>query len=108
MDSPYKPGPLGCTAVVIAYLAGVVLSGWVLVVLWGWFVLPVFRVAAPSIAQACGLGLFLRFMVQNYYSYDRSKTYTGQDVAVAVLMMVVYPLVVLGIGWFIYQFSGGG
>ena len=49
---------------VVAIVVGAVMNGYVLSVLWGWFVVPVFSVPPLSIATAIGLSLAIGMLVK--------------------------------------------
>ena len=74
-------------------------KGYVLTVLWGWFVVPTFGLPALALVPAMGLSLVVSFLTYQHNATTQSKG-TGEATAHAALM----PLFVLGIGWAVHQF----
>jgi uncharacterized membrane protein SpoIIM required for sporulation len=96
------------TAAAAGVLALMVLSsmwkGYVLTVLWAWFLVPVFGLPALAIAPAIGLALVVSFLT---YQSDASKEPEGEfseRMAKAVAHALLMPAFVLGIGWVVRQF----
>lgn len=78
------PIVVAVTAVVFFPLA--ILRGFVLMMLWGWYVVPLFHLPSLTIAYAYGLGLLASYAIP---SGDRKPSWG----------MVVYPVLVLLFGW---------
>lgn len=71
--------------------------GWVLHVLWGWFVTPTFAVPLLTIPQALGLAVILRMFT---YTAGGAESDQGRDVWLRPLVVgYVYPAVALLFGW---------
>jgi len=88
---------------IVAYVAAsITFEGYVAVTLWTWFVTSAFNIAAPSIAQACGLILAFQFIM---YRFLRSGIGHG---ALAAALFVARPFWLgaffLLIGWIITLF----
>jgi len=87
----------------LATVAGIAWAGYVLTVLWGWFVVPLFGL--PELTIPAGLGLSL---VVGYMTKDGQQMKTGEDFGVAVfkalLGLLLKPAVALGVGWVIRGF----
>lgn len=95
-------------ALIIAWLAtmvvGAVMSGWVLSVMWGWFVVP-FGVPPIGIAWAIGISLVVGYMT--YQSDAVVKTDDEdrvQTVVNLVALAVLRPLLALAIGAIVHAF----
>lgn len=94
----------------IVGVASAALMGWVLVVLWSWFVIPVFGLPALHMAYAVGLMLLVRYMtivpdgdkIAEYKKLDVEER--TERLMVNGALAVAFPLFVLGIGWIIHQF----
>lgn len=92
----------------VGVLALLVLSsmwkGYVLTVLWAWFVVPTFGLPALAIAPAIGLAMVVSFLT---HQRDASKEPEGDfsaRMAKSVAHALVMPALVLGIGWVVHQF----
>lgn len=48
---------LGCLAVVLSLPLIILLRGFVMSILWGWFVTPVFGISSPGLAACLGLSI---------------------------------------------------
>lgn len=63
-----------------AFIASIVFSGYVLSVLWGWFVMPMFFVAALNIPSAIGVMMVARYVTKqlSYAQYVECKNEEAQ------------------------------
>lgn len=78
--------------------------GYVLTVLWEWFVVPTFGLHPLAIAPAIGLSLVVSYLT---HQSDAAKTPDGDfadRMARACAYAFLLPLVVLGIGWVVQKF----
>lgn len=82
---------------------GAMVAGYVLHVLWGWFVAPLFGVPVITIAQALGLMLVVRSFVGLKYTPQTDKPYSTL-LAEATLRPLVVGAVVLGVGMVVKGF----
>ena len=88
--------------IVVAALVGAIIGGYVLSVMWGWFVVPLFNLPPLSIPYAIGINLIVSFLTQpNYKSSDKEKP---SKVIAEMLMACFAPLMYLGMGWIVLQF----
>jgi hypothetical protein len=71
-------------------------SGYVLSILWSWFMVTTFGLPELSIPQAIGLSLIL--------GYFHRATTKEQDPAAALAVVLVSPLIFLMIGWVVKGF----
>jgi hypothetical protein len=78
---------------------GSVLRGLTISVLWGWFIVPTFNIAALSIPVAIGVGLIL-----SYITHQEIKTDGDKKVADIIIRTILNPLVVIGFGWIVKLF----
>lgn len=73
---------LGLASSIIGWLY----SGFVLSVLWGWFVVPVFHLPALTIPVAIGLGLIVGLLTQKIPTDEELK-------ASSIINVFLYPLI---------------
>lgn len=73
------------------------LQGFVLKVLWAWFVVPTFGLNGLSLAAALGLSMMTSYLTHQYHKDDRS---IGEQVLYSILECVI----ALVIGWVIHLF----
>jgi hypothetical protein len=89
--------------VVIVVVLGpplILLNGWAVQTLWGWFVVPVFKVPALSLLQAAGLAVVIGYMTTEV---DTKKSEDKSGAAIIVSVFLRAPLAVLT-GWVITWF----
>jgi len=94
---------------VVAFVAIIafrsVWSGYVLSVLWGWFIAPMFHLPQLSVVAAIGLMVIVSYLT---WHVDMDKPPTkdswgdkfGKDICVAVMK----PLFMLSFGWVVHFF----
>lgn len=99
----------GCFGMFIAFVVILVLStvlgGWVMSILWAWFVVPTLGLPAISIVEAIGLTMAIRVLVNGYGSTSNKK-YDDLSDLIANMVTVLFgmPLMLLGIGYIIHLF----
>ena len=93
---------------VIGLLGLMVLSsmwkGYVLTVLWAWFVVPTFGLPALAVAPAIGLSLLVSFLTHQGDAIKEPEGSSLERTSKAVSLALVMPALVLGIGWVVRQF----
>lgn len=104
MKSKNADGLIGCLAGIIALILIpliAILQGWVLTVLWGWFIIPTFRAPELSIAVAIGLTLVIgMFKGINIKNAEKSS----DDRLTEAIATVLMPFVFLFLGWIVQLF----
>jgi hypothetical protein len=65
---------LSALGVFIAVVVLIPISGLVVQILWGWFIVPVFAVKALTIAQAIGLSIVTHFLTYQSVHVEDTKT----------------------------------
>lgn len=98
---------VGCTALLIAMPISAVLRGWVLSVIWGWFVVGQFHVAPIRIPFAIGLSIIVSLFsgtgdIAANQKADSGKS-VGDIVSKAIGRMLAAPLFALGFAWFVQR-----
>lgn len=78
----------------------VILNGWVLSIIWGWFIVPVFAVSPLGTAQALGVTIAAR-LVTNTDKYVKKEPL---GVPEAVFISIATPFMALGFSWIVLQF----
>lgn len=78
-------------------------NGYVLTILWAWFVVPTFHLPQLAIAPAIGISMIVKYLTHqnDFEKGDRE----WEDQVVRVLFYAAfYPLMVLGFGWIVHSF----
>lgn len=81
-----------------------ILNGWVLSILWGWFISPVFGIPVITVGQAIGLAMVVSYLTYQHVDSNtrkNDKTEFYVNIMVAVLLR---PLITLGIGYIVHLF----
>lgn len=86
----------------ISTVLSVLESGYVLSVLWGWFIVPFFHLPTLPLVYAMGIAIIIDFALfrMSTHKDDRDKKQQIIDVVIALIM----PFWFLLIGWIIYLF----
>lgn len=88
-----------CGVPVVMTLA-YIYSGWVFVMLWGWFVVPAFGLKPLTIPLAVGLSCIVTLLAPHIDDYQRRKETSG----FAALTPLLRPLILLVVGWIVQHF----
>jgi hypothetical protein len=82
-------------------VASSVFRGWILTLLWAWFVVPQFHLSQLTIPIAIGLALILGYLTQpNIGTKEPEKT----SWAATFLASFIGPIITLGVGWIVHLF----
>lgn len=76
------------------------LRGWIVHLLWLWFVVPVFSVPLLTIGQSIGLSMLINFLTYHQLESQASKESNWEP----FLTVLFYQFFVLGFGWLIHLF----
>jgi hypothetical protein len=81
-------------------------SGYVLSVLWAWFLVPAFHVTSINIALAIGVSIVIRMLTfQVNQERDEKKERSKTELWTQTLVWsFLYPLLALGMGAIVHQF----
>ena len=81
----------------------VVWRGYAFSVLWGWFIIPYFGVAALSIPVAIGLTMVVSFLTYQFiHTVDERST--SEKVTEGVVLGFLHPAFALLFGWIVTYF----
>ncbi|QKJ94801.1 MAG: hypothetical protein HND39_00100 [Ignavibacteriota bacterium] len=84
---------------VIAYLS--IANGYVLSVLWGWYVVPTFDLPTLDLVQAIGISIVLGLLTAKPGSNDGGK----ERSLLSDLAPFLNPWIALLLGWIVLQFA---
>ena len=79
-------------------------QGYVVSVLWGWFIVPVFGVPALSIVPAIGIALVVTYLTHQIQDNEAGKHGVGKQVLDGTVRAVVKSTVALVLGWSVHLF----
>lgn len=93
------------TTIVVLLVLGPVWSGYILSVLWAWFIVPTFHLPFISIPLSIGIGVVVRILVWQIPDQKDSK---GSDTTKVLLRSMgwtfLYPLFVLFFAYIVHLF----
>lgn len=99
---------VGCILLLITLPFGAIWSGFVLSVLWGWFVVPTFEGApALGIPAAIGIAAVVRYLTNDtrWREEDRDDgNLRTERIIRSISMMVTVPLLTLIFGYVVHLF----
>jgi len=107
MKEEDKINLLACSFVLLVLLIVTplvaILQGWVLTVLWSWFIVPTFGLPELSIAVAIGLSLIVS-MFRGYNNTTKNENLEKSEQVGKVIVLLFGPLFVLFLGWIVHLF----
>lgn len=80
-----------------------ILNGWVLSILWKWFMVPTLGLPDISLASAIGIALVISYLTYQPVDCEPKERETGEKV-VYLGMLVLRPFFVLFFGWIVHLF----
>ena len=89
-------GSVGLFSLILSF--SVLVNGWALWLLWGWFMVPLLSLPSLTYFQSVGVGLVVSYAT---YTYVPSKE---EDKENFFLVVIVRPLVAVLLGFVIKQF----
>lgn len=94
---------LTTAAVAAVLIVSSLWRGYVLHVLWGWFMVPIFGLPALSVAGAIGVALIISFTTYQFV-YSRDDRSEAVKAGSAIGITIIYPALVLAIGFIVKSF----
>ena len=90
---------------IIAFaILSIILNGWVLSILWSWFIVSLFGLPLLSIPTAVGIAIIVRLITYQYNDLDLKGKSIGEWIGCAISHSIFGPLLVLFIGWIVTLF----
>ena len=91
-------GIVALTAALIAVSS--LLNGFVLSILWGWFIVPLFGLPQLSLPYAIGIGMVVSFLTYQHVDSGKSEN----ALATLVGLIIARPALTLLLGWIVQSF----
>lgn len=93
------------TGIIIAIVGGAIMSGWVLSILWSWFVIPIFNLPNISISMAIGFSLVVGMLTSHSAISNNNNGKETWEIILQLLGKALgEPLLFLIIGWIVKMF----
>jgi hypothetical protein len=86
-----------------AGIVGYVYRGWVMSLLWLWFVAGTFGVQAITLAQALGLSIAFG-LLHSYVPDVKQRKTEAENLALTLYAGLVQPTLALVVGWVVHLF----
>ena len=100
-----------CLSVIFALIAipvilvlSSVLNGFVLTILWKWFMIPVFSLPAINVPQAIGISMLISFLTHQQNGNKKEDKEQFELWVSLLFNALLNPLLVLGIAWIVQLF----
>lgn len=87
--------------VTTVFIVAVIINGWALSVLWGWFVSPLFHLPPLSIPYAIGICLIVNHLTKQTPKENNDKKDTNERIA-DIIAILINPLISVLFGWIVY------
>lgn len=96
---------LALLAIPVVLVVSSIANGFVLSVLWGWFVIPLFEVPSLTIAQAVGFSMVVSFLTYQYNDSDKKEEKSlTERIVYLILLAIMRPALVLVTGYIVHLF----
>lgn len=89
---------------VVSIVVGTIIQGYVLSLLWLWFIVPIFAIKSISIAQSIGLIIIAEFLTHQYQQSTLEKEQAIDLLKGSIKTLIITPLIMLAVGWIVKQF----
>lgn len=83
-----------------------ILNGWVLSILWDWFIVSTFGLPILTIGQSIGVSMVVSFMTYQYIETPKSDSTALEAVGKAIMLLLIRPFLTLFFAWIVHQFVG--
>lgn len=83
---------------------GALWGGYVLTVLWAWFIVPTFHLPPLSLVAAIGMSMVIGYLTSHIDMEHKSEIGWGQRFANRIVVALLKPLFALFFGWIIHLF----
>lgn len=110
MTDKNKLDLIGCTFVILSVpvvlILGAIVNGWVLSLMWGWFVVPKFGLPDLAISEAIFVAMLISFLTYQYQATPSQKRHSNpyQPLITAYFIAIFRPLLSLLFAYVVLQF----
>ena len=99
---------LGCLGLIALFVivipASVIMNGWVLSIMWRWFIVPFFHLPELTIAYAVGISMVISLFKDKSSVSQNNEKSLSEKIISAFVYAFILPLLSLGFGWIVLQF----
>lgn len=95
----------GCLGLFPVLVAGIYLKGIAIILLWGWFVTPTYRIDPPRIAVAVGISVLMDLLTKEYPEISKDPIKSANTVMIEAYIKILSKApIAIGMGWVVKQF----
>lgn len=89
----------------VAIVVHALIEGWVLSILWGWFMVPTLGLPVISVPQAIGIALVINMLTHQSYNHhtEDKDVSTGKKIG-RIVRLFTMPFSALLISWIVKMF----
>lgn len=85
-------------------ITGILINGWVLSILWAWFIIPIFGIHALTFAQALGLCTIVNLLAnRRIENFEKTAPPTAFETRVAIFYVLFNAMIFLLIGGIVHM-----
>lgn len=95
---------IGCLALLVSWPVLAIWNGYVLSVLWGWFIVTTFEARPLTIPAALGIAAVLGYLTHQVEEYTDKDKSTLERFTQTILVGLFRPAFALAFGWIVYRF----
>lgn len=90
---------------VVLLVVSSIFNGYVLSVLWGWFIVPVFNLPVLTVVPAIGIAMVVSYLTYQYNKSDEDDNkISSEKIGKLIAMAILRPLLALFFGWIVHLF----
>lgn len=89
---------------VVFMIVGVIVYGWSLMKLWGWFIAPLFQITPLTIFQAIGVSIIIRLLTYHIDNPQQRELSWSERLGQLIGATILVPLFAVLYGWIITWF----
>lgn len=93
----------GVIALFVLLALSAIWSGYVLTILWAWFVVPTFHLPQLSLAAAIGIAIVVKYLTHHVDTHEDNRSWDDKF-AVSIGFALLFPLMALFFGWVVHFF----
>jgi len=95
---------IGCLVLFASLPIGALWSGYVLSILWAWFIVPTFETRPLAVLPAIGISLVVRYLTNQYDAYTDETKSTSERAFISLVYTFAHPALALVFGWVLHSF----
>lgn len=95
---------ISCLLLIISMPIGALWSGYVLSVLWAWFIVPTFEARPLAVLPAIGVAIVVGYLTKQIDRYTDTNKSAAERIAESIGYIFLSPAFALAFGWIVHSF----